>query len=234
MSAVVFPLVAVGTFLFSACSSISSTEEGSATETVSPATTSERIAQCQQSLAIETTRRIKIQNEHLKLVQWRQEHEKKYQQLAQKFQKEAGDRVHIHSGTDQLTITVLDQILFDSGETSLKASGVRVLQDIGPILHQVTDHEIRIEGHTDNFPLRRGLRQRYPSNWELSTARATEVIRYLIDQHGVEPESLQAIGYGHTRPIASNATEDGRQQNRRIEIVLSPKMAPPMIAQGPQ
>lgn len=156
-------------------------------------------------------------------MEWRKEQEGKYLELAQALQEGAGGQVAIRPESHQLTITVLDQILFDSGDTSLKSSGIRVLNDIGPILHQVKDQEIRIEGHTDHLPLGASLQKRFPSNWELSTARATEVIRFLIAHHHIDPSNLMALGYADTRPIASNTTEEGRRQNRRIEIVLSPK-----------
>ena len=79
-----------------------------------------------------------------------------------------------------------------------------------------------MEGHTDNVPLGAALQARYPSNWELSTARATAVVRFLSEEAGLTPEMLAASGYGSYRPVAPNDTEEGRSQNRRIEIILVP------------
>ena len=87
----------------------------------------------------------------------------------------------------------------------------------------VTDKQIRIEGHTDNKPISTKLQDRFKTNWELSTARATTVVRYLIDQGSVDRHHLSAVGYADTQPRASNDSEEGRSSNRRIEIVLYPK-----------
>ncbi len=131
--------------------------------------------------------------------------------------------IKIQQVRDRLTINMVDRILFDSGSTKVKQAGLKVLKQVGDILKKVTDKQVRIEGHTDNVPIGTGLRERYPTNWELSTGRATSVVRYLIDEGGLAPDLLAAVGYGETRPIASNDTEEGRTSNRRIEIVLYPK-----------
>jgi chemotaxis protein MotB len=89
----------------------------------------------------------------------------------------------------------------------------------GP-LKQNKDQKIVVEGHTDNIPLSPGLKKRFPSNWELSTARAAAVVRVFQEQAGIQPERLSARGYSFYRPVAPNTSEDGRHQNRRIEIIL--------------
>jgi chemotaxis protein MotB len=89
----------------------------------------------------------------------------------------------------------------------------------------VTDRRVLIEGHTDNVPIGPQLRSRFPSNWELSTARATEVVRRLIDRTHLAPERVQPAGRADTDPVVSNDTEDGRRRNRRIEIILLPPTA---------
>jgi len=78
-------------------------------------------------------------------------------------------------------------------------------------------NSIRIEGHTDNVPIKTA---QFPSNWELSTARATNIVHYLVDAHEFPPEKLSAIGYGEYRPIADNSSEEGRQKNRRVDVVV--------------
>ncbi len=123
----------------------------------------------------------------------------------------------------QLKVNMLDEILFDSGKTTIKEEGVKILKRVGDVLLNVKDRTISIEGHTDNVPIGVGLAERYPTNWELSVARATNVARYLQEKVGVDPSLLSATGYGEYRPIASNKTEQGRAKNRRIEIVIVPK-----------
>lgn len=109
-----------------------------------------------------------------------------------------------------------DRVLFDLGKAALKPEAKEVLRALAEELKMWGNH-IRVEGHTDNLPIRTAP---YPSNWELSTARATEVLRYLIEVGGLAPERLSAAGYGEYRPIASNETEEGRARNRRVDIVL--------------
>ena len=121
---------------------------------------------------------------------------------------------------------MVDRVLFDSGQAQVKPAGVLVLKQVADVLNKITDKQIRIEGHTDNVPISSKLQDRFKTNWELSTARATTVVRYLIDHGGVDRQYLSAVGYADTHPIASNDTEEGRSSNRRIEIVLVP--------QGPQ
>jgi chemotaxis protein MotB len=123
---------------------------------------------------------------------------------------------------DRLTINMVDRVLFDSGQSKVKPTGLKVLKQVSDVLKNVSDKKIRIEGHTDNVPIGTKLKDRFQSNWELSTARATSVVRYLIEQGGVDRANLLAVGYADTKPIASNDTEEGRAANRRIEIALYP------------
>jgi len=123
---------------------------------------------------------------------------------------------------DRLTVNLVEKILFDSGRAEVKPQGKEVLKKVGNILKNVQDKDIRIEGFTDNVPIGGALRQRFPTNWELSTQRATNVLRFLQDEGGVDGSKLVAVGYGEYHPIASNDSPEGRAQNRRIEIVLVP------------
>ena len=84
------------------------------------------------------------------------------------------------------------------------------------------DETIRIEGHADTVRIGPKLKKKYFSNWELSTGRASSVVRYFLDRHGIEPTRMEAVGFSKYRPVASNDTEEGRQRNRRVEIVLTP------------
>jgi chemotaxis protein MotB len=116
-----------------------------------------------------------------------------------------------------LVVRVLtDQLLFASGHATLQPVGFPLLNEVAQLLNVDKSHPITVEGHTDNVPI---SSSQYPSNWELSTDRATTVVRYLIAK-GVNRERLGAVGYADLHPLASNATAAGRAKNRRVEIVL--------------
>jgi len=147
-----------------------------------------------------------------------------YEDLAASLRSEiAQGDIKIKQVRDRLTINVVDRILFDSGSAMIKPAGLKVMKTVGEVLKKVADKQIRIDGHTDNVPIGAGLKDRFPSNGELSTARATSVVRYLIDEGGLIPELLTAAGHADTQPVAANDSEEGRSQNRRIEIALYPK-----------
>ena len=121
---------------------------------------------------------------------------------------------------------MVDRVLFDSGQAQVKPAGVKVLKQLSDILKTVTDKQFRIEGLTDDVPISSKLQDRFKTNWELSTARATTVVHYvidLIDQASVDCQHLSAVGYADTQSRTSNDSEEGRSSNRRIEIVLYPK-----------
>lgn len=146
------------------------------------------------------------------------------EELSKSLQDEiAKGNITIQQVQDRLTINMVDRVLFDSGQAQVKPAGVEVLTQVGDVLHKVTDKQIRIEGHTDNVPISSKLQSRFKTNWELSTARATVVVRHLIDRGGVDKQHISAVGYADTHPIAPNDSEVGRSSNRRIEIVLYPK-----------
>jgi chemotaxis protein MotB len=116
-----------------------------------------------------------------------------------------------------LVVRVLtDNLLFDSGSATLQPGADQLLDEVAQLLNLDPTHPITVEGHTDNQPI---ATAQFPSNWELSTARATNVVRFLINR-GVNRYRLGAVGYADLHPIASNATGAGRGQNRRVEIVL--------------
>jgi chemotaxis protein MotB len=125
---------------------------------------------------------------------------------------------------DMLTVDVAEQLFFDSGKAQLKDSGKEVLKKVGDALKGYEDKMIRVVGHTDNVPISGALQKTFPSNWELSVARATTVVRYLQDV-GVPPERMTATGRAQYAPIASNDTPEGRRKNRRIEITLVDRSA---------
>jgi len=125
---------------------------------------------------------------------------------------------------DRLSVKMVDRILFPPGETAIGEGGRKVLERVAKVLAQASDKTIRIEGHTDNVPIGKQLRERYPTNWELSTARATTVARFLQLASGVDPAAFEAVGLGQFHPVADNRTEKGRSLNRRIEIQLYPRV----------
>ncbi len=145
-----------------------------------------------------------------------------YDELVGKLEDEIRrGEVKISELNGKLTVNVVDNILFDSGQAVIKPAGIKLLQQIGDVLKSTIDKNVQVEGHTDNVPIRGALANVYPSNWELSTARATTVLHFLQDKIGIRGERLSAVGYGEYQPVASNATAEGRAQNRRIQIVLS-------------
>jgi chemotaxis protein MotB len=146
-----------------------------------------------------------------------------YQDLTKKLEKEIQDgQIKITEMKNRLTMTMVDKILFPSGSADISKAGKKVLDKVISILKDVKDKRIQIEGHTDNVPIVSTLSKRFPTNWELSTARATQVVRYLQEQGNIDAAKLSATGYSENLPVASNDTEEGRQKNRRIEIVLLP------------
>lgn len=144
-----------------------------------------------------------------------------YDQLVGSLKNEiANGEIQVTQLKDKLTLNLVEKILFDSGRAQIKDTGKEVLDRIGNVLKNVQDKDIRIEGHTDNVPVGRKLRETYPTNWELSTARATNVVRYLQENDGVDPTRLIAAGFSEFHPVASNETPEGQAENRRIDIVL--------------
>lgn len=120
---------------------------------------------------------------------------------------------------DMLTVEVAEQLFFDSGRAALKDSGKAVLKKVADALKSYGDKAIRVVGHTDNVPIAKAYQKVFPSNWELSSARATTVVRFL-QEAGIQPERLVATGRAEYAPVAPNDSEAGRQKNRRIEITL--------------
>jgi chemotaxis protein MotB len=118
----------------------------------------------------------------------------------------------------KLTVNILDRVMFDSGEAILKPDGQAVMRKIAAILAEHPALKIHVIGHTDNVP----IRSRFASNWELSTARALAAVHFLTEKAGVDPRRVGAVGYGEYRPIADNATAEGRAKNRRIAVTILP------------
>ncbi len=136
-----------------------------------------------------------------------------------KKELEAG-QIQVQQLRDGLSVNVAQEILFASGSAALDKGGREVLQRVSEQLKQ-TNYQIVVTGHTDNKPIGKGLEGRYPTNWELSGARAASVVR-LFAETGIAAARLAAVGMADTRPAAPNDTPEGRAKNRRIEIRLRP------------
>jgi len=122
----------------------------------------------------------------------------------------------------KLKVTFVDKILFDSGSVMIKPKGQEVLLKLADSFRDNKDQNIAVEGHTDDVQIGSALLDRFPTNWELSTERATAVVRFLQEKGNIAPERLTASGFSFYRPVATNETPEGRKQNRRIEIILIP------------
>jgi chemotaxis protein MotB len=131
----------------------------------------------------------------------------------------------------KLSVNLLNNILFDSGETEIKPAGRRVLKSLGDVLNKFPDRALRIEGHTDNVQISSRLKEIYPTNWELSTARATSVVHFLQDEVGLPGNRLIAAGYSEYQPVAPNDSAEGRARNRRIQISLVPFGKPQPVSE---
>ena len=134
----------------------------------------------------------------------------------------AAQEVEVIEAENKLKVIFVDKILFDSGSAEINPKGKESLRILAKSLKEIKNQNIVIEGHTDNVSLTKYLIKRFPSNWELSTARASAVARFFEVEGGIDPLRLSARGYSFYRPVAPNDTEEGRLQNRRIEIVLGP------------
>jgi len=146
-----------------------------------------------------------------------------YQDLLEKMKKEIAEgQVTISELKGKLTVNMVEAILFDTGKAEVKPEGLEILKKVISILKGETEKAIRIEGHTDAVPITGNLAKRFPTNWELSAARAINVTRFLQEQ-GIDPDVLSAVAYGEYKPIADNETPEGRAMNRRIEIILVPR-----------
>jgi chemotaxis protein MotB len=144
-----------------------------------------------------------------------------FQQFVQKFKAmiDAG-QLELATRNGRLVIQLPNDVLFDSGQTAIKPAGRDALVQVAKVLATVPGRSFQVAGHTDDVPIQNS---RFSSNWELSTARALEVVKLLIAQ-GVAPAELSAAGYGEFDPVASNDAPDGRAKNRRIEITLQPNL----------
>ncbi len=131
------------------------------------------------------------------------------------------DELTVYMKDGKVYVSMSDKLLFKSGVADVEDKGKEALKKLAEVLNKSNDVSIAIEGHTDNVPIKTTS---YKDNWDLSAARATNVVRLLTDQYGMDPRRLTAAGRGEFSPVADNSTPEGKAKNRRTEIVLSPKL----------
>jgi chemotaxis protein MotB len=197
------------------------------------------LAQRLEKLEAEKADLLALRNELSVQVQAKEEELAKlqgtYQELETKMREEiAKGDVRLSQAGGRIKVDLVDKILFDVGDASVTAQGAEVLSRVGAVLANVDGKKIQVSGHTDDLPISDRLRDRYPTNWELAAARASNVVRFLEEKANVPGRRLVAAAYGPWEPISSNRGPSGRARNRRIEIVLTPALAPaPIDAAAP-
>jgi len=143
------------------------------------------------------------------------------QYLEEKLREEiARGKLAVEMQGRGLVVTVVAEVLFDSGKAIIKPEAEDILDKVVNVLkNKIPDKSLLVEGHTDNDPIKHSG---WKSNWELSTARATSVVHYFVDKGSLDPSRLSAAGCGEYRPVVSNDTEEGKAENRRVELVILP------------
>ena len=131
-----------------------------------------------------------------------------------------GGQLTVSIEKGRIVINLPENVLFKTGHSNVNPEGQKALKQIATVLKEFSDRSFQVEGHTDNVPIKSA---RYPSNWELSTARAMSVVHLMIEE-GVDPKNISAAGFGEFQPRADNETKEGRALNRRIEIIMLPNL----------
>ncbi|MFA5039424.1 MAG: flagellar motor protein MotB [Candidatus Omnitrophota bacterium] len=150
-----------------------------------------------------------------------QDLQKALAELTKSLQGELSDyKAKLEMTERGLVVTFLAEVFFDPGKDAIRQQGKQALDKVASVLEkEVPDSRVAVEGHTDSDPIRHSG---WKSNWELSAARALAVLHYFIETGGISPDRLSAVAYGEQRPVASNDTREGKQKNRRVEIVILP------------
>lgn len=149
--------------------------------------------------------------------------EKVQQALVKSLEKEIeNNAIQITAKDQRVAIHFGQKVYFASGKATINSEFADILDKIGKVLEQFDNQHIQVEGHTDSRRIGQQLKRKFETNWELSVARSARVVRYLIDNAGMDPTRISATGYGRFRPVAGNDTPEDRQMNRRVEFVLLP------------
>jgi chemotaxis protein MotB len=165
----------------------------------------------------------KVQELESKVTEEQQRADELSNELAEALSEyRAKEQVWLEQKENRSIINVSDVVLFNSGSADLTDEGTRLVDKIVEVAAKYSDRSIMVEGHTDNVPIGANIKDRYQSNWELSSGRACSVLRYMYWKHKMDPMQLSAVGYGEYRPIADNDTDEGRAKNRRVTIVVGP------------
>jgi chemotaxis protein MotB len=177
-------------------------------------------SELQEQIKALESQRASLEQEKAQLLASSQKNQAQYDTLVRNLTDEVKKgQLQVRQFKNMLTVDVAEQLFFDSGQANLKNTGKDVLKKVGDTLKGYDDKVIRIIGHTDNVPIARALQKAFPSNWELSVARATTVVRHL-QEVGVPAERMIASGRAEYAPVAPNDSPEGRKKNRRIEITL--------------
>ena len=166
-------------------------------------------------------------------VQEAQERQRLLDDLQSKFKKmiDAG-HLKVTTRHGRVVLQLHNDVLFDTGSADVKPAGKQALGEVAATLRSVGSKRFQVAGHTDNQPITTDKKKQFPTNWELSTARAIAVVKLLVSE-GVDPTTVSAAGYGPYDPVVSNGTPDGQAKNRRIEITLVPNVAGLVAANAP-
>jgi chemotaxis protein MotB len=134
----------------------------------------------------------------------------------------SNQEIKIETYREMITVSFVDRILFKFGQAGLTPTGKKALADVVEALKGITDKRIKVVGHTDDIPIKWPDVKRFPSNWEMSSARAAAVVRFLIDEGGIDPAKIEAVGRSHFDPLVPNDSDANRARNRRVEIIITP------------
>jgi chemotaxis protein MotB len=174
---------------------------------------------CEKNLSEQNQKVAEITEAQIK--QMKSTHDKLVSDLKDQIQKQ---EVTIKESQESLSLNFVDRILFEFGKADLTPEGEKILKKVGEALKNIKGKKIRVTGHTDNVPIHPDYVHKFPSNWELSAARAASVVRYFQEKPGLDPKDLEAVGRSFYHPEASNDTKEGRARNRRVEILIAPQM----------
>jgi chemotaxis protein MotB len=180
---------------------------------------SQTLQACQQNLSEQNKKVADLTEVQIK--QMKSTYDTLVSDLKDQIQKQ---EVTIKEFQESLSLNFVDRILFEFGKADLTPEGEKVLKKVGEALTNIKGKKIRITGHTDNVPIRPDFKYKFPSNWELSAARAASVVRYFQEKIGLDPKEMEAVGRSFYQPEASNDTQEGRARNRRVEIFVAPQM----------
>ena len=174
---------------------------------------------CEKNLSEQNQKVAEITEAQIK--QMKSTHDKLVSDLKDQIQKQ---EVTIKESQESLSLNFVDRILFEFGKADLTPEGEKILKKVGEALKNIKGKKIRVTGHTDNVPIHPDYVHQFPSNWELSAARAASVVRYFQEKPGLDPKDLEAVGRSFYHPEASNNTKEGRARNRRVEILIAPQL----------